>query len=148
MTRALQTFLLLAAVISSGMTFADATDGAELVFEKFFTSFTNADPDSIASLFSEDALFWGTGSQSLVMTTGGIRSYFSGMRNRTPGQVVASAADISILPLNENQAMISGTWQVISQGQSEGTLLRVSAVVSNLNGEWKIVQFHNSRVPE
>jgi uncharacterized protein (TIGR02246 family) len=148
MTKTIQALIFLVTATFGGIIFADATDGAEQVFEKFFTSFTNADPDNIVSLFSEDALFWGTGSQSLVKATDGIRSYFSGMRNRTPGQVVARAADISILPLNENQAMISGTWQVIPEGQSEGTVLRVSAVVSNLSGEWKIVQFHNSRVPE
>ena len=146
----IQSLIFLIATTFGGMTFADATDGAALVFEEFFTSFTNADPEGIVSLFSEDALFWGTGSQTLIRDTSGIRSYFSGLSNRTPGQFVASAADISILPLNENQAMISGTWQVRPnpRTQSGRNLLRVSAVVANRNGEWKIVQFHNSRVPE
>ena len=146
----IQSLIFLVATTSSGMTFADATDGAELVFNKFFTYFTNADTESIVTLFSDDALFWGTRSQSLVKDTSGIRSYFSGIGNRTPGQIVASAADISILPLNENQAMISGTWQEVPdpRGLSDRNILRVSAVVANRNGEWKIVQFHNSRVPE
>jgi len=148
MKQLLQTSIFLATISFAGTALADAAEGAESVFQNFFTSFTNADPEGIVSLFAEDALFWGTGSTSLVQSIDGIRSYFSGLRNRTPGQSVASAADISILPLNEAQAMVSGTWQVIPKDQSEGTLLRVSAVVANRNGEWKIVQFHNSRIPE
>jgi hypothetical protein len=120
----------------------------KLFFKVFFKSFTDANPAGIVRLFSTDALFWGTGSQSLVQSTQGIQSYFSGLSNFEPGERVATAADISILPLGNDQAMVSGTWQVASRGQTEGTLLRVSAVVANRNGEWEIVQFHNSRIPE
>ena len=44
--------------------------------------------------------------------------------------------------------MVSGTWQIAPKGASDGTLLRVSAVVARRDEEWKIVQFHNSTVPK
>lgn len=127
---------------------ADTSTGAELIFAKFFESFTNADTEGVVALFAEDALFWGTGSQTLVRDIEGIRSYFSGLGNFSPGQRIASAVEISIVELNEQQEMVSGTWQVSKEGSAQGTILRVSAVVSNKEGEWKIIQFHNSRVPE
>ena len=49
---------------------------AEDVFQKFLSAFTNSDVDGIVKLFSEDAIFWGTGSAELVEDTAGIRLYF------------------------------------------------------------------------
>jgi len=37
---------------------------------------------------------------------------------------------------------------VVPSGQSEGTPLRVSMVLALRNGTWKIIQFHNSAVPQ
>ena len=99
-------------------------------------------------LFSEDAIFWGTGSQTLVKDTAGIIEYFSVINGRPPGHWVASALDYSVLELSENSVLVSGMWQVTPAGQTSGTPLRVSMAVALRNGQWKIVQFHNSRVPE
>ncbi len=42
------------------------------------------------ALFAPDALFWGTGSQTLVTTPEGVASYFAAMQERTSGDFVAS----------------------------------------------------------
>ena len=42
---------------------------AEDVFHRFLSAFTNSDVDGIVNLFSEDAIFWGTGSAELVEDT-------------------------------------------------------------------------------
>jgi hypothetical protein len=127
---------------------SEAEDEAIFVFQHFLSSFTNSDVDSIVDLFSEDAIFWGTGSKILVEDTAGIREYFSAMSGRPPGQRVASSREYSALVLPENSVLFSGMWQVIPAGQASGTPLRLSMALGLRNGQWKIVQFHNSRVPE
>lgn len=148
MKKLLQAIILLPVFLNATGFAEDSTEGAERVFNSFFHSFTNGDSEGVIGLFADDTLFWGTGSKTLVKDIEGIRSYFSGLSNYSPGQRTASALDLSILSLSENQAMVSGTWKVVREGISEARVLRISALVANLSAEWKIIQFHNSGVPE
>lgn len=138
----------LAALVALSFSSAARSQPGVDVFNRFLTSFTNSDAESIVGLFSEDAIFWGTGSQILVKDTAGIIEYFSVMNGRPPGHWVASALDYTVLELSENSVLVSGMWQVTPTGQTKGTPLRVSMALALRNGQWKIVQFHNSRVPE
>ena len=120
---------------------------AEDVFHRFLSAFTNSDVDGIVNLFSEDAIFWGTGSAELVEDTAGIRLYFSGLRKPPFGQELARAQNFSIMELSSDSVLISGIWEVVPQGQNTGTPLRISMALSLQDGIWKIVQFHNSAMP-
>jgi len=120
---------------------------AEDVFQRFLSAFTNSDVDGIVNLFSEDAIFLGTGSTELVEDTAGIRLYFSGLSKRPPGQASARAQNFSIMELSSDSVLISGMWEVVPQGQNTGTSLRISMALSLQDGVWKIVQFHNSAMP-
>ncbi len=120
---------------------------AEDVFHRFLSAFTNSDVDGIVNLFSEDAIFWGTGSAELVEDTAGIRLYFSGLRKPPFGQELARAQNFSIMELSSDSVLISGIWEVVPQGQKTGTPLRISMALSLRDGIWKIVQFHNSAMP-
>ena len=108
---------------------------------------TNTDIETVISLFSEDALFWGTGSQSLVTVPAGVRQYFVPVGRNEPGVNIARARNYSAKVITDELVLISGMWEVVRQGQNEGTPLRVSMAVALRNGEWKIIQFHNSAVP-
>jgi hypothetical protein len=103
--------------------------------------------DGIVNLFSEDAIFWGTGSAELVEDTAGIRLYFSGLRKPPFGLALARAQNFSIMELSSDSVLISGIWEVVPQGQNTGTPLRISMALSLQDGIWKIVQFHNSAMP-
>ena len=120
---------------------------AEDVFQRFLQAFTNSDVDGIVNLFSEDAIFWGTGSAELVEDTAGIRLYFSGLSKRPPGQALARAQNFSTMELSSDSVLISGMWEVVPQGKNTGTSLRISMALSLQDGVWKIVQFHNSAMP-
>lgn len=120
---------------------------AEDVFHRFLSAFTNSDVDGIVNLFSEDAIFWGTGSAELVEDTAGIRLYFSGLSKPPFGQALARAQTFSIMELSSDSVLISGIWEVVPQGQNTGTPLRISMALSLQDGIWKIVQFHNSAMP-
>ena len=130
---------------------------AEDVFHRFLSAFTNSDVDGIVNLFSEDAIFWGTGSAELVEDTAGIRLYFSGLSKPPFGQALARAQNFSIMELSSSSVLISGIWEVVPEDQNTGTPLhstplhstplRISMALSLQDGIWKIVQFHNSAMP-
>ncbi len=126
---------------------SDAETQATAVFEQFLDAMTNTDMETVTSLFSEDALFWGTGSQSLVTDPAGVALYFEPVGLNPPGQTIARARDYESVEIANNLVAISGMWEVVPKGQSEGTPLRVSMVLALRNGAWKIIQFHNSALP-
>jgi len=127
---------------------SDPETDAAAVFDRFLSAFTNADMQGVLDLFADDALFWGTGSQTLVTDPAGIHQYFDRLNTQTPGETVASARDYQVRIMTEELVLVSGMWQIATAANREGTPLRVSMVVANRNGQWQIVQFHNSRVPE
>lgn len=126
----------------------DSAPEAVDVFHSFLSAFSRSDVDGIVNVFSEDAIFWGTGSEELVEDIDGIRAYFSFLSESPPGQLKARALSLSSLELSSNNALVSGIWELMPKGQNIGTPLRVSMAMSLQDGIWKIVQFHNSAMPE
>mgnify|MGYP001268880049 FL=1 len=132
--------------------FAGPKEDAQAVFDKFLTSFTAANAEEIVSLFTADALFWGTTMPNLVTTPDGIRQYFVaafGTPARTPGAVKATSLGTSALVLSDTAVLISGMWQVewVADGKPNLLPLRVSLVVTKRGDRWLIAQFHNSPRP-
>lgn len=133
----------------SGSAFSQSNPEAEAsaVFETFLVAMTNTDMDTVTSLFTEDALFWGTGSQSLVTTPAGVAAYFEPVGRNEPGATIARARDYSVKVISDELVLISGMWEVVPRGQNSGTPLRVSMAIALRDGQWKVIQFHNSAVP-
>lgn len=121
---------------------------AAAVFDTFLDAMTNTDIATVTSLFREDALFFGTGSQDLVTDPAGVLAYFEPVGRNEPGRTIARARHYETRALSDDLVMISGLWEVVPRGQSEGTPLRVSMLLANRDGRWQIIQFHNSRVPD
>ena len=121
---------------------------AATVFQEFLFAYNNSDAEGIVNLFSEDAIFWGTGSKTLGEDTEEILQYFSQISQRPVGQRFASTKDLSILELSKDSILVSGVWKVAIEGQANDIFFRVSMAISLRDGLWKIVQFHNSRMPE
>jgi uncharacterized protein (TIGR02246 family) len=141
--------LMLALTLSPSALFAqsNAQQAAHDMFARFLSAMTNADVPTVTSLFTEDALFWGTGSKSLVTDPAGVLAYFTPVGNNTPGQTLCRALDYSVEVISDDLALLSGMWEVVPPGQ-EGRTLRLSMAVARHNDEWKIIQFHNSAVPQ
>jgi len=141
--------LMLALTLSPSDLFAqsNAQQAAHDMFARFLSAMTNADVPTVTSLFTEDALFWGTGSKSLVTDPAGVLAYFTPVGNNTPGQTLCRALDYSVEVISDDLALLSGMWEVVPPGQ-EGRTLRLSMAVARHNDEWKIIQFHNSAVPQ
>ena len=139
-------FLMSLASVSWGQ--PEEKRDAASVFQEFLSAYNNSNAEGIVNLFSEDAIFWGTGSKTLGEDTEEILQYFSQISQRPVGQRFARTKDLSILELSKDNILVSGVWKVAIEGQANDAFFRVSMAISLRDGLWKIVQFHNSRMPE
>ncbi len=116
MKRTLATLLIALALSTPAYTQDDAGTAAAAVFERFLVAMGNADIDTVTSLFAEDALFWGTGSQSLVTTPAGVLAYFTPVGRNEPSATIARARNYETRILSDELVMISGVWEVVPRG--------------------------------
>lgn len=122
---------------------------ASVVINKFLDGFTKANRECVVETFWSDASFWGTSSQSLVTSRDGIQDYFQSFNKWAPYQRNALWGGGWATTLSATSVAISGLWTIAStpDGSTIVRLLRMSAVVSEIGGHWKIAQFHNSEMP-
>ena len=137
---------LLTAVCSS--VWAGPREEAMIVIEKWAKAFNESDVDSIVSLYTPDALFFGTGSQTLVTKTEDVRKYFEQalLTNRPKS---ASLGEHSVLVLSDSTVIVTGLDSAggTKDGKPYATAGRTTFVVAKRDGAWKIVHFHRSAKP-
>jgi uncharacterized protein (TIGR02246 family) len=118
------------------------------VVERWTRAFSESDVDGIVKLYAPDALFFGTGSQTLVTKPEEIRKYFEQalLSNRPRG---ATVGDHSAMVLSETAVLVAGLDTVT--GTRDGKMLsangRVTFIVGKREGGWQIVHFHRSARP-
>lgn len=127
---------------------AGLEQAAGAVYASFFEAMTKVDMDKVVSLFTEDALFWGTTTKVLATDTAGIEAYFAPLRASQAGQNIFRAVDYRVVPLNADTLLLSGRWEAGAATAAELTRMRVSMVLVRRGSEWKIAQFHNSMMPQ
>ena len=138
--------LLLLGVCSSVL--AGPKEDAMSVIEKWAKAFNDSDVDGIVSLYAPDALFFGTGSQTLVTKTEDVRKYFEqALLTNRPKK--ASLEEHSVLVLTDSTVVVTGLDFAggTRDGKPYGTVGRTSFVVAKRDGSWKIVHFHRSAKP-
>lgn len=106
------------------------------------------DVDAMISLYSEEAVFWGTTLNQLVHGLKGIRAYFDAVFHQYPGlhtevkQVAAQAMG--------DTATTAGSVEIVNivdgVQQSAGKA-RFSFTYRRTDGQWKIMQHHSSLMP-
>ena len=125
-----------------------AESGANQVVQRWATAFAESDVDTIVSLYAPDALFFGTGSQTLVTEPVDIRSYFDTALNRDQPRG-AELLEHSVRVVSDNAVVITGMDRV--GGTRDGGVYttdgRVTFVLQKRDGAWQIVHFHRSAVP-
>jgi len=118
------------------------------VLQKWIKAFADSDVDAIVGLYAPDALFFGTGSKSLVIRTEGIRTYFEQalLNNRPRG---AALREHSIVVLSDTAAVVTGLDTVtgMRDGKTYSADGRVTFIVAKRGENWQIVHFHRSAVP-
>jgi len=127
----------------------EALREAALILEQWSRAFSASDVDAIVRLYSDDAIFVGTGSKTVVTVTDGIRRYFEDalLSNRPRG---ASLASYETMILSDTSVVVAGLDTVtgVRDGVPFSNSGRVSFVIAKRGAEWKIVHFHRSAMPK
>ena len=124
------------------------TTAATEMLDRLLSGLNNTDLNAVLELFADDVLFWGTSTKTLGTDSNGPRTYFASLAGGKPGVNVASTLDYSVREVAGGIQLLSGTWQVNIAGRDSKPVFRLSMAVAMRNGKWKIVQFHNSAMPQ
>ncbi|MGO9392883.1 SgcJ/EcaC family oxidoreductase [Rhodoblastus sp.] len=131
------------------LAFAGAKEEGQAVFDTFLADFSSANADDVASLFTPDALFWGTRATDLITTPEGIHQYFANAFKALPGAKASSVSPASVTVLSDDAVVVSGIWQVTGESGGKPVLLQLrnSLAVVRRGDHWLIASFHNSLRP-
>lgn len=124
-----------------------ANTPADVVFDQFLTALNNTQLDAVLALFADDVLFWGTSMEALGTDISGVGEYFAPLDGQEPGVNIASGVAHSVREAADGLFLLSGTWQIDLAASDASPVFRVSMAVALRDGEWKIIQFHNSALP-
>jgi uncharacterized protein (TIGR02246 family) len=128
---------------------AGPREEALAVVERWAQAFTASDVDAIAALYAPDALFFGTGSKSLVTRPEEIRAYFErGLLTHRPRG--ATLGDHQVAVLSDTAVVVTGLDLVTSvrEGVPTRAAGRVTFVIVKQGAVWRIAHFHRSVLPE
>jgi uncharacterized protein (TIGR02246 family) len=127
---------------------ADPANDAMQVIQRWATAFGDSNVDAIVGLYAPDALFFGTGSKTLVSTPAQIRSYFEAALHKDKPRG-AQLLEHSVRVVSDHVVIVTGMDRV--SGTKDGSVYsadgRVSFVLEKRGADWQIVHFHRSVVP-
>jgi len=135
--------------VFSATSFAGPKEEALAVVDKWVAAFAASDVDAITKLNAPDALFMGTGSKTVVTDPAEIRKYFEGaLLTRRPRAAPISSSEVIVL--SDSVVVIAGlnTSTGVHEGKTFANPGRVSFVIAKRGGEWQIVHFHRSAMPQ
>ena len=126
---------------------AGPKEDAFQVLEQWTQAFKASDVEAIANLYAPDALFFGTGSQTLVTSPEGIRKYFEQLRIDMPRD--ATVGEYSSMILSDTVVLFTGldTVSRTQGGKASSGNGRFTFVVAKRDRDWRIVHFHRSAKP-
>ena len=128
---------------------AQHQNGALSALHAWIDAVNRHDLAAIVEIFSPDASFFGTSTQTLVNSSEGIRQYFDVvLKNYVPLKVTLGL--VTVNELSPDSAMITGydKWQVTLNGESVEGIGRLSVAVVLRDDQWRIISFHRSAVPD
>lgn len=121
---------------------AGPTEDAAAVRTKWEQIYNSADADKFVSLYTTDALLFGSTAQ-LFTGSDGVRAYFS----KVPPGIKAKMGDQQTIAVGPNVMLSSGLADFILK---DGTVVpfRLTFAMVKVDGQWLIAQHHGSPVPK
>ena len=123
------------------------TEGDQLL-ANWVAAVNRCDVDAVMQLFAVDVIFYGTSTKTLITSSEGIRQYFE--------QAFAQLQPLSMSIDNKKMLSVSDDvmllaysdkWSVTLDGQQQIMFGRLVLTAAIRQGEWKIVSFHRSVMP-
>ncbi|SPP93152.1 SgcJ/EcaC family oxidoreductase [Bradyrhizobium vignae] len=106
-----------------------------------------ADPEKVSSLYSDDAVLWGTAAPKIRSGRGAVREYFVGVAKAVPGIKVEFGDQL--IRVYGNTAINSGyyTFSWVRDGETKSLPARYSFTYVKDGDRWLIVDHHSSALP-
>ncbi len=127
----------------------DVVTAGEQLFAHWVAAVNRCDVNAVMQLFAADAIFYGTSTKTLITSRDGIKQYFE--------QAFAQLQPLSMSIDNKKMLSVSDDvmllacsdkWSVTLDGQQQIMFGRLVLTAAIRLGEWKIVSFHRSVMPE
>jgi ketosteroid isomerase-like protein len=127
----------------------DVVAAGEQLFSHWVTAVNCCDVNAVMQFFAADVIFYGTSTKTLITSSNGIRQYFE--------QAFAQLQPLSMSLDNKKMLSISGEvmllacsdkWSVKLDGQQQIMFGRLVLTAAIRQGQWKIVSFHRSVMPD
>jgi hypothetical protein len=127
---------------------ADPKSGALGVANAWVAAVNRQDLDGIVGNFTTDASFLGTSTKTLISDAEGVWQYFAKVIQAF-APVKVELGQVTVIELSPDSAVITGfdRWIVTVNGAPVEAIGRISMAVAVRNGQWKIVSFHRSSMP-
>ena len=126
----------------------DVVTAGEQLFSHWVAAVNRCDVNAVMQLFAADAIFYGTSTKTLITSRDGIKQYFE--------QAFAQLQPLSMSIDNKKMLSVSDDvmllacsdkWSVTLDGQQQIMFGRLVLTAAIRQGEWKIVSYHRSVMP-
>ena len=119
-----------------------ATDGiVSGIMAKWADNFSKFDADAQASLYSKNALFFGS-KPTLYRGKDGVASYFNGLPKWRSREV--QFTDVVVVPAGDDVINVAGIANFVIDEGATNLSVKITWVIVREDGDWKIVSHHVS----
>jgi uncharacterized protein (TIGR02246 family) len=134
-------FAICTAVFSGRVWAAPADDAVSDIAAKWSAGFNKHDADGIASLYSKNALFYGS-TPPLFRGKEGVAAYFNALpRSKSP---TVQFSDLVTTPVGSDIINVAGTASFVLAENAPPVAFRLTWVMVREDGDWKILSHHVS----
>ncbi len=127
----------------------DVLAAGEQLLSRWVAAVNRCDVNAVMQLFAADTIFYGTSTKTLITSSDGIRQYFEQAFAQL--QPLAMSIDNKKMLSVSDDAMLlacSDKWSVTLDGKQQVMFGRLVLTAAIRQGQWKIVSFHRSAMPE
>ena len=110
------------------------------IIQKWSIAFNRLDADTLASLYSNSAFFYGSKSQ-LYRGCDGVAAYFNALPRWTSPAV---RFDVVTAPVSPDVINVAGTASFVVEAGAEPLTVKITWVLVQEEGDWKIASHHVS----
>jgi uncharacterized protein (TIGR02246 family) len=117
-----------------------------VAFERWIEAVTTTDPETVAALYADDAVLWGTLSPYLRITPEQVRHYFEHFMQLANLTAIYHHPQVRVYG---DVAVNSGYYTFFHErdGKMQSLPARYTFVYRRVGAEWKIIDHHSSAVP-
>jgi uncharacterized protein (TIGR02246 family) len=111
------------------------------IMERWAENFSKFDADVQASLYSKNALFFGS-KPTLYRGKDGVASYFNGLPKWRSREV--QFTDVVVVPAGDDVINVAGIANFVIDEGATNLSVKITWVIVREDGDWKIVSHHVS----